>query len=98
VNCYRPYVKTIVIALCNIIELVSVSNTQVILLTICAVGSELHALANIHYVPLGLGVTRGNGPTPRKTQRRNANDVIFAPLISNAGTGEQDYALTGDKC
>ena len=56
-----------------------------------------HALANIHYEPLWLGVTRGTGPTPRITQRRDANDVIFAPLLSNPGTGEQDYAITGDK-
>ena len=96
-GCYHPYGNTIVIVLCNIIVVVYVSNTQVILLTICAVGSELHALANIHYVPLWLGVTRGTGPSPRITQRRDANDVIFAPLISNPGTGEQDYAITGDK-
>ena len=56
-----------------------------------------HALANIHYAPSWIRVTHGTDPMPRITQRRDANDVIFAPLISNPGTGEQDYAITDDK-
>jgi len=80
------------------ILVVYVANTQATLLTVYAVGSGVtHALANIHYAPLWLAVTRGNGPTPRITKRRDANDFIFAPLIFNPGTGEQDYAITSDK-
>jgi hypothetical protein len=57
----------------------------------------IHALANIHYAPLWLGVMRGTGPTPRITKGRDANDLIFAPLICKPGTGEQDYAVTSDR-
>ena len=56
-----------------------------------------HALANIHYAPLWLGVTRGTGPMPHITQSRDANDIIFTPLISKPGAREQDYAITSDK-
>jgi hypothetical protein len=50
--CYHPHGNTIVITLCNTILVVYVSHTQVMLLFVCAVGSELHSLANIHCVPL----------------------------------------------
>ena len=40
--CYHPYGNTTVIALCIMIVVIYVPNTQATLLTICAVGSELH--------------------------------------------------------
>jgi hypothetical protein len=95
--CYHPYGNTIVITFCNIIVVVYVSNTQVILFIMCAVASELRTLAYVHYVPLWFGVMHRTGPTPCLTHRRYANHAIFMPLISNPGTGEQDYANTGNK-
>ena len=84
--CYHPYDNTVVIAHCSIIVLVYVANTQATLLTTCRCGSELHIFT---MRPCSSELTCGTGPTSRITQRRDANDVIFAPLISNPATGSK---------
>jgi hypothetical protein len=57
--CYHPYGNTIVIAPCSMIVVVFVSNTESTVLTVCCLWLRVtRALANVHYAPLWLGVTR----------------------------------------